>query len=314
MARVRAEASRFYDGGPLNGEPPEPHDEPLILLKRVMVDKPPRFAVFGRRTRKSELFELQRRIAYRARWNADRDDLEIVVPARPVPGDSRVFLSDLTSVPTLFTWLVPRTGLHLPAALIHDGLIYDPGEPASYEATQAVPRIEADRIFRDGMADLGTGIVRRWLIWAAVTLATAKAGVSSVSPPGRTSGPEGVAQNRAKTDVLLDWYYRIVVVATLALIAFLGTLATIDLFDWRSPLPWMGDRSWVAELAWGLAFAVLIPAALSLLWWRLWRAGMIAGVALAVLFHVTIVLGALTLLFQFVEWVLRQWRRDPGAP
>ena len=40
--------------------------------------------------------------------------------------------TDLTSVPWLFTWLVPKTGAHLPAALLHDGLVGDHDDPPSY--------------------------------------------------------------------------------------------------------------------------------------------------------------------------------------
>ncbi len=61
---------------------------------------------------------------------------------------------------------MPRTGAHLPAALVHDALVgqRDDGA-ASYVSTQGhvVDRVEADRVFRDAMADTGTGVVRRWL-------------------------------------------------------------------------------------------------------------------------------------------------------
>jgi hypothetical protein len=76
-------------------------------------------------------------------------------------------------------------------------------------------------------------------------------------------------------------------VGTLGLIAVLGVLATLDLLDVIAALPWMGERSLLVELAGGAAFALAIPLAISVLWGRLWKAGAIAGVALALLLHVT---------------------------
>lgn len=88
-------------------------------------------------------------------------DTVIVVPAQAA------FRTDLTSVPRWFTWLVPKSGRHLPAALIHDGLVGEEGEAGDYltDPAMRIDRIEADRIFRDGMRDTGTGVVRRWIAW-----------------------------------------------------------------------------------------------------------------------------------------------------
>ncbi len=69
---------------------------------------------------------MQRRIAYR-----DRHLGELLVPRV-----TRTFRTDLTSVPALFTWLVPKTGLHLPATLLHDGLIHPPDD-VTYVSTEA---------------------------------------------------------------------------------------------------------------------------------------------------------------------------------
>jgi Flp pilus assembly protein TadB len=70
--------------------------------------------VLERRARgDQEVFALFRRIGY-----ADRHLGDLVVPA-----DVGTFTTDLTSVPSVFAWLVPRTGRHLPAALVHDVLI-----------------------------------------------------------------------------------------------------------------------------------------------------------------------------------------------
>ena len=68
---------------------------------------------------------------------------------------------------------MPKTGAHLPAALVHDALVAGGGEP-SYDSTEGhvIDRVQADRVFRDAMADTGTGVVRRWIVWSAVTAAT----------------------------------------------------------------------------------------------------------------------------------------------
>lgn len=180
-----------------------------------------------------------------------------------VPADVATFRTDLASIPWFVAWLVPGLGTHLPAVLVHDALVLKPGEGKTHIGPD-VDREEADRILRDAMASLGTPLVRRWLMWTAVILATA---LCCLRP---------------------RWRWAPLVVATLSGIGGLGVLATLDLIDVIDVLPWMGDRGWVAELAGGGAFALLIPLALSVLWGRLWRAGVIAGVALALLLHVTV--------------------------
>ena len=171
-----------------------------------------------------------------------------------MPADLEAFRSDLASVPPVFTWLVPRTGNHVPAALLHDGLVCDPGD-RTYVGPD-IDREEADRIFRDGMAHLGVGRIRRRLA---------------------------------------------VVGGTLAGVVGLGVLATVDLFDGCTVLPWMSDRVWWIAVLTGLAFAVAIPVALAVLWGRLWRAGVIARLAFARLLHVSAVLAVLLAPYQVVE-------------
>jgi hypothetical protein len=141
------------------------------------------------------------------------------------------------------------------------------------------------------MADTGTALVRRWLVWTAVTLATM------------------VSREGASPRALLRTYYRCIVWATLATIGWLGYAATADLFDrsghwWLTvDLPWMGEGSFGWELLTGAAGAIVIPLAMGLLWGAFRRAGWIAGVAVAVLFHVTIALLAVTGLYLVLEWV-----------
>jgi hypothetical protein len=256
--------ARFFDGGGA-GEPPD-HDGPLRIVLERHLD------------RGVESFSLGRAVGYDDRW----------LGGLLVPADTR-FRTDLTSVPWLFTWLVPRTGRHLPAALLHDGLVGGSDDPPSYvsEEGHVVARDEADRVFRDAMGDLGTGTVRRWLVWAAVAVATIFVGSRAWS------------QRRW-------WHYRVAAVVTIGIVVVLGTLATLDLVDAGVRLPWMGERTWPLELLGGFAGAVAIPSLLALTWGRFRVAGAISGVSLALLLHVSVALLLLTGLYQVAERLVRR--------
>ena len=294
------QARRFYDGGlpatvdadgrPVAEVPADPDAPMQILLERLAQ---------GRGD--VERFRLDRRIAYR-----DSRRGQIVVPA------DLSFETDLTSVPSPFLWLVPRTGTHLPAALLHDGMIPERPSPGCLSPRPSVvthdrapiDRVEADRIFRDAMRDSGVRPIRRWLVWTAVTLATiwyrdATAARSSVR-----------------------WYYQLVMVSTLLLVAATGVVATAELVGppgwWgTADLPWIvGDGFW-RRFVTGLAGAVVIPALLGIAWWRFWRAGVIAGVALGALFHVTLGVALLSVVSALGEILLTEgplgWFRRADA-
>ncbi len=260
MASTGAEPHRFFDGGG-PGTPPDRGRAPRIVLERGIDVGVERFA-------------LRRRLGY--------DDEEVGVLL--VPADLERFRTDLASVPAALTWLVPRTGRHLPAALVHDALVEtELGGPAYVaEGGVVVDRVTADRVFRRAMRDTHTRTVRRWLVWSAVSLATIRAGSTSWTP----------AEHRR---------LRVAAVLTLGLIAVLGVLATLDLLDVLDVLPWMGARAWWVELLGGAAAAVVVPLVLSLTWGPLRTAGAVVGVALALLLHVTAVILALTLLYRLVE-------------
>jgi hypothetical protein len=235
------------------------------------VDPTRPYAIVLRRLLKGgrEIFALDQPLGY---W--DRQVGWIVVP-----NDVDAFRTDLASVPRVFTWLVPPTGTHLPAALIHDGLIDEPGEPQSYTAEKGtIDRPTADEVFRRAMRDLGTSRLRSWLVWSAVTIGT-------MVGPG--------AKRRAGQIAVLA--------ATIGTVLVLGALATIDLLDWRAPLFWMGDRPFLVELASGFLAAVIISGLLSLLWGRRWQAGWIAGVALALLIHVTLAVSVVIAVFNSLD-------------
>ncbi|MGB5953406.1 MAG: DUF1353 domain-containing protein [Ornithinimicrobium sp.] len=218
-------------------------------------------------------FTVLRRIGY----DADGYSESFVAPT-----DRRTFSTDLASVPSIFTWLVPRSGLFLPAAVLHDAMI----GPKQYTGPE-VSRSEADFIFREAMIGLGTGKVRALLMWSAVTVAT------------MWNAPE-VAK-------------RVALIATLGIVSVLGGIATLDLFDVWNVLPWMGEQATLAELVWGAVFAVIVPSVLSIGWGKQWAAGLIIGVALALLLHVTLVLAVLVLGYLGLERILSGPRASRGS-
>lgn len=270
LAPETPQPSKFYDGG-LPGGAPSPHLPVKVMLERIETP------VGGK---KRESFRLLRRIAY-------RDDVygEILVPADPATFDT-----DFASVPALFTWLVPKTGAHLPAALVHDGMVgsRDYVATAHPGGSDPIDRVAADEIFRRAMRDSLIGPIRQWLVWSAVTLGTIWHGSSSWS--------------RAR-----HLRYRAAAGVSLLLVAALGALATLDLFDVIAWVPWMGDgRGFWLELVGGLAGAVVVPLLLGLTWGRFMVAGVVSCVALAVLLHVTVLLGLISAGYLAAEWVARR--------
>ena len=265
------EPDRFFDGG-TDDEPPRTLPAAAYEMTRVVA------ALDGQDER--EWFQLRRRIGYRDRHHGDL----------LVPTDCATFYSDLTSVPALFTWLVPKSGDHLPAALIHDGLVRAEGASQDHIGPD-MSRVEADRVFRDAMADSGTGVIRRWIVWTAVTLATMWA-------------RQGTAESAG-----VRTYYRWVMAATLGSIAWLGYQATADLVDrsgrwWCTyELAWIRGDTWWQELLSGALGAVAVPLVLSVFWGRFRRAGAIAGVMLGALFHVSIALVFLSGVYVVLEAV-----------
>ncbi|MFD3841678.1 DUF1353 domain-containing protein [Streptomyces sp. NPDC058642] len=279
---IAQEPRRFYDGG-IDGSagqpevPPDPGSDARIELDRVVVGR-------------HECFRMQRRIAYR-----DRHLGELLVPR-----ETGTFRTDLTSVPAFLTWLVPKTGEHLPATLLHDGLSHPEGLP-EYTSTdgKVVRRVEADRVLRDALADAGTALIRRWLIWSAVATATMWRGEGTYWPRW------------------LQWRYRLIVGLTGLGILVLGTWATIDLLDveisWLGNLWWMGNRPWWEELVGGLTAAIVFSMGWAATWGRFWRAGAVVGVSLAVLLHVMAVLLLISAMYQVAERFTRRAPKTAGA-
>lgn len=197
-----------------------------------------------------------------------------------VPKDLSTFRTDLTSTPAYFTWLIPGLGVHLPAVLLHDGLVFGKNEEPTYIGPP-ISRLEADRIFRDAMKALGTGPIRRWLIWAAVALAT------------------------SWQDLTPGIWWKSLGIATVVTMLILGGLATVDLFDYYDAYPWMGERSFIRELIGGGIGALVIPFFISIPWGRLYLAALIATIAFAFLIHVTLVIAFLLAIYEGFERVAR---------
>ncbi|MEY2583270.1 MAG: hypothetical protein QOE09_3119 [Ilumatobacteraceae bacterium] len=224
----------------------------------------------------AEQWYMERRIAYRDR----HFDKPICVPR-----DRVTFVTDLTSVPLLFTWLVPRTGNHLAAALVHDALTppFSVVDKPDWDGPDKVTQLQADRVFRDAMGDLGTPLLRRWLVWSAVSIPTAR------------------LVNKVRGHLAY---------ASIAAIVVLGWFATLDLFDQGKWLPWMGDRPWTRELLFGGLMAIAIPVVLALLWPKgLRTAGLVVGIAVAALLHVTVAVAAISAAYQLLEHGAHVW--DP---
>lgn len=230
----------------------------------------------------AEIFTLQTDLAY-----LDRDLGVFLVPAG--------LETDMASVPQFFTWLVPKTGTHLPAALIHDA--FTPPEAKTYLGRDDLQQAQADRIFRNAMDDLGTGTVRQWLVWTAVAIAT--------------EAKESLKCARVRD---LAGCLRLARLFLFILpILLLGILATLDLLDLIDDVPWMGDRSAPFELISGALFAMLIPVVLSvmLLFWesKLGVATIILGTAIALFLHATMVVVGLLFLYNAVEATVSAIRR-----
>lgn len=204
-----------------------------------------------------------------------------------VPLDPEHWETDLASIPSLATWLVPKDGSHTPAALVHDAMVTKPGEGKCYIGPD-VTRQEADAIFRQGMQYLGVPLLRRWMMWAAVSLATFSTG-------GR--GPARAA--------------RVAFVGAFV-VAFggLGLLQTLDAADVQHApaLPWMGARPYFHEaLATVAADAVALVVGI-LAWgaWRkgLWKVGLVGGAGLLLFAFPMVVAGLSYLVYVVAEALL----------
>lgn len=213
-----------------------------------------------------------------------------------VPRTPGEFRTDLASVPGPFTWLVPRDGTHTPAAILHDALVRGAvdAEPVSYEGPP-ITREEADTVFRQAMAHLEVPFLRRWLMWAAVTMAT----LWTCEERGRR------------------WWWRALIAVLVVVLGGGAVLGSLDLFDvgdglrWhvlgrdlRLGLPGMPQSDLLTEALWLLAVSLVAVAVGTIPWLRRWRTGLAAGLALAFLGFPLAVSGLAYLGYNVVELTL----------
>lgn len=81
---------------------------------------------------------------------------------------STLLSTDLASIPLFMAWFVPVNGRHTPAAVLHDQLV----EQSNVAADPRAARRHADRVFVRSLAATGVPILRRNLMYSAVTAAT----------------------------------------------------------------------------------------------------------------------------------------------
>lgn len=109
----------------------------------------------------------RRRMLKRIRYFAAPDAAEpIIVP--------KGFITDYASIPRIFWPLLPPWGKYGPAAIVHDYLYTRAGMtvPSPEDPSRMVEsdRKTADRIFLLAMAQLGVGVVKRYVMYFAVRL------------------------------------------------------------------------------------------------------------------------------------------------
>lgn len=78
-----------------------------------------------------------------------------------VPKD---FVTDFASVPLPIRWLIPKSGRHSKAAVLHDYLWRHQSRPTTYA--------DADGLFRRALYDLKVPLLRRWVMWGGVRWAS----------------------------------------------------------------------------------------------------------------------------------------------
>jgi hypothetical protein len=156
-------------------------------------------------------------------------------------------VTDLASVPSWFTWLVPRYGRHTLAALLHDSL--QPGKKAPWPdpPPHGITAEGADALFRDAMGDTGVPLVRRWVMWAAVAL---------------------------RTEVRFATRVRAV-----RAIAWAVLFGLVGLLLWPVLITGALGSGLAARVAL-LLIALVAPGGLGVVWGSRWRLGLIAGAAL----------------------------------
>lgn len=132
------------------------------------------------------------------------------------------FETDFASVPRPLIWLLPRYGRYTKAAILHD-FLWREAEAGRFN------RFDADGIFRRAMRELGVPFARRYMMWAAVRLASWVKSVQDLVRPGL-------------------WQFLLVLLVAVPSIAFVAVPAVVILV-WQFAF-------WLFEL---LIFVILKP-------------------------------------------------------
>lgn len=189
-------------------------------------------------------------------------------------------ISDFASVPNFLTWLIPRYGRHTLAALLHDHLqdhLSNTGRDIS-EDPELVTSDQADTIFRQAMHYSRVPYIRRWVMWAAVSLRTVfKSGFFGKAAVGM-------------------WVLFFTLLGIAWPISLIYTI-TSEKSDWKIGLILTGA-------------AILLPFIWCWLWIRRWRLGLVSGLALAVVpfpcFSAVVVGG----FYFLIEWIAERFQKD----
>ncbi len=204
--------------------------------------------------------------------------------------------TDLASIPFFLRWFVGTYGKHTRAAIAHDHMWRKPTEGVERRHpdgtwrpdTSGIDKIESNKLFRDAMADMPRPMVvvpvKRWAMWAAVTLDTL-----------RTRMPDGPP--------IYAFVVLHLVLDVLLVLAAVGA-------DW-----FVVDGREVLGVPFFVALLVF-PAPLALLWPRMIGAGLIATYTLLVLvvpIVVTLLALGVFLVASGVYAVVQKARRAFGA-
>lgn len=74
------------------------------------------------------------------------------------------YITDGASVPRALSWIYPKYGAYLKAAILHDWLITD------LLPTGAITSNRVDQLFKEAMATLKIPKLRQWSMWSGVRL------------------------------------------------------------------------------------------------------------------------------------------------
>jgi len=182
-----------------------------------------------------------------------------VVHASNGPTDT----TDLASVPGLLLWFVPRYGRHTLPALLHDQIV---------DEDLRDDREEADRVFRDAMGEQGVPLLRRWVMWAAVSLDTI------VNTVGR-------------------WVMAPIAIWMLAW-AVLPVRFTPPLMSWGPLLPIARH----VPLAFAIPTAIVGPWIAGLVWTNRYLVGVVSAYAIILIFVPLVVVALFVALYHAREW------------